>query len=73
MTMPEILICGRAFEDVRDASRLRDAIEQLEETGLLAFHGGIVYRVTHTGFLLADQLIALAETLMQTKKVPEKD
>lgn len=47
--------------DARDASKLKDAINRLVYNGLLDYVSGILYRVSHEGFLLADKLIALAD------------
>ena len=45
----------------RDEARYRQAMEILQETGLLDPCGyeGNVFRITHDGYLLADQLLAL--------------
>lgn len=47
--------------DPRDNARYRKAMEFLEETELLddCGHKGEVFRITHDGYLLADQLLAL--------------
>jgi len=50
------------LDNIRKGSKLKDEINCLEENGLLDYVSGILYRVSHKGFLLADNLISLADT-----------
>jgi hypothetical protein len=48
-------------KDPRDEARYREGMEVLQDTGLLDPCGykGEVFRITHDGYLLADELLAL--------------
>jgi len=59
--MSDVLTSGTTIDDIRSTGEIKDAIDNLESNGLMAYMTGIVYRVTHKGFLLADKIIALAD------------
>jgi len=49
--------------DIREISRVKDTLDQLEQHDLMAWVGGALYRVTHQGYLLADQVLAAGSSL----------
>ena len=60
--MSDNLTNSKNLDDIREMSKLKDGIDHLVTNGLLDYVRGILYRVSHKGFLLADKLIALADT-----------
>ena len=67
--MSDDITSGTNLEEIRQASKFKDALEHLENNELLAYSKGTVYRVTHKGFLLADKLIDIADTSEESKFV----
>ncbi len=49
---------GTTAADVREMSRSKAALDELEEHELAAYVSGVMYRPTHAGFLLADEILA---------------
>lgn len=60
--MSDILSNSTELDDIREASKLKDGINPLVTNNLLDYVSGILYRLSHKGFLLADKLITLADT-----------
>ncbi len=56
--LSEVFGSGMTVEDVRERSRWKAALDELEQHELAAWVSGKLYRVTHTGFLLADEILA---------------
>ncbi len=49
--------------DMREMSKVKGALDELEEHNLMAWVSGSLYRVTQEGFMLADQLLAAGSSL----------
>ena len=56
--MSDEVTMGTSAEDVREMARTKAALEELEENGLVRYLKGILYLVTHSGFLFADKILA---------------
>ena len=54
------LTMGGSVEDARKTAKFKHALDWLESNDLAAYVSGVVYRITHEGFLLADKVIAAA-------------
>jgi len=52
---------GTDINAMREDAKRKDALDHLQANDLVAYARGVVYTVTHEGFLLADKIIALAE------------
>lgn len=56
--MSHIVTSSTSVDDVRETSRQKAALDQLEEYDLAAWLSGQLYRITHQGFILADEILA---------------
>ena len=57
----ELVYMDSATPQVREAAKWKSALEELQHYGLVDLHKGVTYRVTHRGFLMADQILAEAQ------------
>ena len=57
----EIFTTSTTLTDARQQAKLKHAIDELENNNLIAYVKGILYRVTHEGFLIADQILSAGQ------------
>ena len=59
--MSDVFTSSTTLGSVREMSKEKAALDELESYGLATWATGKLYRVTHSGFLLADEILAAAQ------------